>query len=95
LKKIDRFGFGFTSLKLKKPNRTESEPKKNRKKTEPNQKNLAKPVFVLKNRTETGRFEPVSVFLKKISIWFFFFVDKNQTKPKMTTPNFLQYQFTI
>jgi hypothetical protein len=79
LKKIDRFGFGFTSLKLKKPNRTEPEPKKNRKKTEPNQKNLAKPVFVLKNRTETGRFEPVSVFLKKISIWFFFLLIK--TKP--------------
>jgi hypothetical protein len=55
------------------PNRTELKPKK----TEPNRKNQAKskkpsqigktepnwfePVFVLKNRIETGRFEPVSV----------------------------------
>jgi hypothetical protein len=36
------FGFGFISLKLKKPNRTEPKQKKtesNRKKTKPNKKN--------------------------------------------------------
>jgi hypothetical protein len=32
------------------------------KKTEPNR---FEPVFVLKNRTETGQFEPISVFFKK------------------------------
>jgi hypothetical protein len=44
----------------KKPSQTEkTEPnRKNRAKTEPN---WFEPVFVLKNRTETGRFEPVSV----------------------------------
>jgi len=42
-------------------------------KTEPNRKkNQAKPVFVLKNRTETCWFEPVSVFLKKIGLVAFF-----------------------
>jgi len=45
-------------------------------KTEPNQKqtepNWFEPVFVLKNRTETGRFEPVLVFFK--SIWLLFFL---------------------
>jgi hypothetical protein len=43
-----RFGFGFISLKPKKPNRTEPKPKKNWKKTEPKPsqtgKNQAKPV---------------------------------------------------
>jgi hypothetical protein len=77
------------------PNRTQTE------KTEPNRKNQAKPektklyrtgtgrfepVFVLKklNQTEPGRFEPVSVFFKKL-VWLFF--DKNQTEPKVITPN--------
>ena len=40
----------------------------------PNQKNRAKPVFVLKNRTEpnrteTGRFELISVFFKKTKVF--------------------------
>ena len=58
-----RFGFGFISLKLKKPNRTQTEKNraklaKNRvkpEKTEPNRKtkpNQFEPVFVLKNQTE-------------------------------------------
>jgi hypothetical protein len=54
--------FRFYKSEIKKPNWTEPKLKKtepNRKKTEPNQFEL---VFVLKNRTKTGRFEPVSVF---------------------------------
>jgi hypothetical protein len=35
-------------------------------------KNRAKPVFDLKNQTKTGRFELVSVFLKKIRFDYFF-----------------------
>jgi len=57
-------------------NRTELEPEKTGKKTEPNRaktkSNWFEPVFVLKNRTETGRFEPVSVFKKKIGLVIFF-----------------------
>ena len=60
-----RFDFGFISLK---PNRTELNPnkkkqKKNRAKTqtEKTKPNRFESVFVLKNRTETSRFEPVSV----------------------------------
>jgi len=75
-----RFGFGFISLKPKKPNQTEpklkkirKKPSQNRKKTEPNRKKLsqnkkkrAKPVWIgfcpkKPNRTETGRYELVSV----------------------------------
>jgi hypothetical protein len=68
----------FYKPETKKTNRTKPKPKKprkkpdpNRKKTEPNQKNrakLKKPSqtslnrFCPKKRTETGRFEPVSVF---------------------------------
>jgi hypothetical protein len=48
--------------------KTEANPnKKNRAKPKkPNQtgKNRVKPIFILKNRTETGQFEPVLVFLK-------------------------------
>jgi len=40
--------------------------------------------FEIKNRTETGRFDSVLVFLKK-SVWLFF-IGKNQTEPKMITP---------
>jgi hypothetical protein len=78
-----RFGFGFISLKLKKLNRTqtrknstEPKPKKtksNRKKTEQNWKNQAKP-----SQTETGRFEPVSVWFFKKTIWLLFY--KNRTE---------------
>jgi hypothetical protein len=73
---------------LKKPNRTEpNRTKKTWKKTEPNRKNRAKTVwtgFCPKktelNRTETGRFEPVSVFFL-ISVWLLFF-DKNEPNRK-------------
>jgi hypothetical protein len=58
----------------------------NRKQTEPN---WFEPFFVLKkpNQTETGRFEPGSVFFKKITVWLLFF-DKNRTESKMITPKF-------
>ena len=54
-------------------------PEKNRAKTEPNRKNRAKPVWTgffskKPNRTETGRFEPVSVFLKKKIRFGYFFL---------------------
>jgi len=67
-----------------KTEKTEQNP--NRKKTEPNQKNLsqnrenrAKPVWTgfcpkKPNRTETGWFDPVSVFLKKNRFGYFFFI---------------------
>jgi hypothetical protein len=58
-----RFRFYKPKTEKTEPNRTQTE-----KKPEPNQakpKNRAKPVFVLKNWTETDRFEPVSVFFKK------------------------------
>jgi hypothetical protein len=59
-----RFDFSFISLKLKnEPNRTK---KKNQKKPEPKPSQTEPKrfelIFVLKNQTETGRFEPVSVF---------------------------------
>jgi hypothetical protein len=75
--KTNRFGFdfGFISLKSTKKNQTEK-TKPNPKKTESNQKNRVKPkktepnqfglVFVLKNKpnqTETGRFEPVLIYV--------------------------------
>ena len=71
------FGFGFISLKLKKPNQIQ---------TKKNKKKLSQTVFCPKkpNRTETDRFEPVSVrfrfFKKKIQFNYFFY--KNQTEPK-------------
>jgi len=92
-----RFGFGFINKKPK--NRTEPKPTKNRKKNrakprKPSQnwKNRAKPVWTgffpkKPNRTETGRYEPVSVrfqffFKKKKSIWLLFLI---KTEPKMIT----------
>jgi hypothetical protein len=88
-----RFGFGFISLKPKKPNRTKPKQKKssqtgkNWAKTSQTGKNRVKPVWTgfcskKPNRTETDRFEPVSVFFLN-SIWLFLF-DKNQTEPKIT-----------
>jgi hypothetical protein len=62
---------------------------KNRAKTEKTEPNRFEPVFALKNRTEP---KPVGLtrfrffFQKKISVWLFFFY-KNQTKPKIITPN--------
>ena len=47
---------------LDKPEKNEPKPSQT-KKTEPNR---FEPIFILKNRTKTGRFEPVSV-------WFCFF----------------------
>jgi hypothetical protein len=90
LKKTGQFSFGFISLKPKKPNRTQTEKNraksaKNRAKTEPNRKNEPnkfEPVFVLKDRIETGRFELVSVFFKKI-FWFGYFL-LIKTKPNRT-----------
>jgi len=57
-------------LKPKKLKNNQAKPGKNRAKPEKiksnlkNQVNQFEPVFVLKNQTETGRFEPVSVFFK-------------------------------
>ena len=70
-----RFRFRFYKLETKKtePNRTQTE--KNRvkqKKTNPNQK--TEPNW--KNRAETGRFEPVSVFFKKFLFSFFFYKNR-------------------
>jgi len=80
-----RFGFGFLSLEPKKSNETKPNP--NRKKPSQNQAKLVWTGFCSKkpNRTETGQFEPVSVFKKKFSLVTFF--DKNRTEPKMNTPN--------
>jgi hypothetical protein len=81
----------FYKQKTKKPNRTETEknrakPEKpsqnreNRAKTGKTEPNRFEPVFTLKpNRTEIGRFDPVSVWFrvflkKKISIWLHFFL---------------------
>jgi hypothetical protein len=62
-----------------------SETELNRTQTEKNRANRFEPVFVQKNRTETSRFEPVSVFFFfKISVWLLFF-DKNRTEPKIIT----------
>jgi hypothetical protein len=47
----------FYKLKTEK-----TKPNPNRQKAKPNRKNQAKPVYVLKNQTETGRFEPILVF---------------------------------
>jgi hypothetical protein len=83
--------FRFYKPEIKK---TKIKTKKNRKKTEPNRKNRAKPVFVLKNRTEP---KPVGLnqfrlFFFLISVWLLFF-DKNRTEPKMITPSPLSLAF--
>jgi hypothetical protein len=97
-----RFGFGFISLKLKKPNRTEPKPEKtesNRKKpsqTKPKPSQTRKKPsqtekpsqtgFCPKNRTETGRFEPVLVFFYKKKFGLVtFFLYKNRIKSKIIT----------
>jgi len=61
----------------KKPEKNRAKPKKpsqnreNRAKIEKTEPNRFEPVFAIKNRTETGWFDPVSVFFqkKKISVW--------------------------
>ena len=101
-----RFRFRFYNQKTEKtePNRTEPKPTKNLKKTEPDPKNRAKtdpnwfePVFALKkpNRTEIGRFDPVSVrfrFFFKKNFQFDYFFYKNQTEPKIITSNVFVFQ---
>jgi hypothetical protein len=54
-----------------KPEKTEPN-RKNRVKPEKIKSNQFEPVFVLKNQTETGWFEPVLVFLKKLGLVIFF-----------------------
>jgi len=64
------------------PNRKKpSQNRENRAKTGKTEPNRFEPVFALKkpNRTETGRFDPVSVrfrffFQKKISVWLLFLI---------------------
>ena len=72
----------FYNQKTKKtePNRnrqtTRKKPSQNRVKPEKpsqNRKNRFEPVFSLKKRTETGRFDPVSVFFSKKKIRFDYF----------------------
>jgi hypothetical protein len=68
--------------KKMKSNRTQT------KKTEPNR---FEPVFALKNRTETSRFDPVSVrfqFFFLIGLVTFFLI---KTEPKMITPGLYRY----
>jgi hypothetical protein len=79
-----RFGFGFISLKPKKPNWT-----KTRKKTEPNQKIQAK----LKNRTKPEKTEPKSSQTEKTKPNRFepVFVIKNQTEPKQVGLNWFRF----
>jgi hypothetical protein len=83
-----RFGFDFISLKLKKPNWTQTE------KTRANRKNRVKPTkpsqtglnrFLSKKRTESGLFQPVLIFFKFSLVIFF---DK-KIKSKMITPGII------
>jgi hypothetical protein len=62
-----RFGFGFISQKTEKtePNLNKKKRGKKPSQTEKTESNQFEPVFVLKNQTETSRFELISVFLKK------------------------------
>jgi hypothetical protein len=55
------FGFGFISLKPKKPNRTEPNPNR---KTEPNRKKPSQTGLNLFLSNKTKPFEPVLFFLK-------------------------------
>ena len=70
-----QFWFYKPKTKKTKPNpnqeKTRAKPGKNRAKTEKTKPNRFEQVFVLKNRTETGRFEPVLIFL--ILGWLLFF----------------------
>jgi len=82
-------GFGFISLKPKKLNRTEPKPKKTGKKTESNRaktEKLSQTGFCPKktepnrNRSVWTDFSSVSVFLKKNSVWLFFFIKTEPNK---------------
>jgi len=93
-----RFWFYNQKTEKTEPNPTKNRKKQSQTgKTEPNRKNRAKtgknepnrfePAFALKkpNRTETGRFDPVSVFFQKKNFSLVTFFDKNRTEPKMIT----------
>jgi len=85
--------FGSVRFRFYKPEtkKIEQKPKPNRKitestwKTEPNR---FEPIFVLKNRTEIGWFEPVSVQFFFNLVWLLSFY-KNQTESKMITPDII------
>jgi hypothetical protein len=55
----------------------------NRAKLEKTKPNQFEPVFILKNRTETGWFEPVSVCFFNLILLFIF--NKNRTEYKIIT----------
>jgi hypothetical protein len=59
--------FWFYKPKTEKtePNLNKKKPGKKPSQTEKTESNQFEPVFVLKNQTETSRFELISVFLKK------------------------------
>jgi hypothetical protein len=78
-----RFRFYKPKTVKTKLNRTQT--RKTRAKPEKTESNRFELVFVLKNQTETGRFEPVSVFLKKIGLIIFFI--KTKSNKKIITPN--------
>jgi hypothetical protein len=84
-KKTDRFG--FISLKLKKPNRTEKKPSQTEKKSSKTGLNQFLSKKTEPNRTKTGQFEPVSVFFFLSFDLITFFFDKNRIEPKIITPN--------
>jgi len=83
--------------KPKKPNQNRKKPRK----PSQNRKNRAKPVWTgfcpkKPNRTETGRFDPVSVrffFKKKISVWLLFLIktEPNRKWSPLTGLNHNQY----
>jgi hypothetical protein len=90
-----RFGFGFISLKLKKPNRTQT--KKTGKNPSQTGKNRASPVFVLKTNRNwsvwTG-FGSLSGFFKKIYFNLIIFLIKTKSNwkwsPLPTTLSFMR-----
>ena len=107
-----RFGFYKQKTKKTEPNWTETEtdkkPEKNPSQTEPNRKkpsqNRAKPVWTgfcpkKPNRTETSRFDPVSVrfrffFQKKNSVWLLFLI-KTEPNRKWSPLTDLIWNFMV
>ena len=82
--------------KPEKPSQTEKTEKTEPKPEKPSQTGLNRFCPKKPNRTETGRFDPVSVFFfKKKNIGLVIFFDKNRTEPKMITPSFLQASLII
>jgi len=95
-----RFGFGFISKKLKKPNRTPTE--KNQKKTKPNQAKIepkpekTEPKMRKLSQNRENQAEPEKPSQTGLNRFWFFkkkyfclvtFFDKKQTEPKMITPS--------